>query len=402
MKKFISVISLNDNQIDNIKKEVALTKRAIESKTLNDLLKDNYNVLTDSNISKNILLEVFTNLVNKSKKPKLNISKQWIQLLESVDKIIKLLYNNNSTLEKVLTEFRRVIKEKYGDDSELYKQSIYKTGISQAESLQKKKDYKDSVLLKNLNRDDLEIFYTDEIENVIYEMSKSSNFLKKTIAVLLSTGSRLIEVLKVGKFEIVDENHINFSSLAKNDDNSKIVKRPLNFLNSKEVIDLINQIRNGLRLDDDNKIISDRYNSQINRFVKKLFLDRPLTTHKLRYIAANIAYILHGGYATPNSWIQQYLGHRNGETTKTYENINIKLRNTNIKEKEEIKEEIKEEELINENNFRNPRHREPIEKKFERMDELKAYLKTKNITAGNNIFRKYGYGAMTINAYNKL
>jgi integrase len=432
MQRFINTFKeLTPANIKKIEREIVLgTRGGVLSNTLNSIIAKSYADIYNAKTTKAGLLKIWKNIIATSQNPREgSISRQWISLFETLDKVIKLLYPNEGSMEKVLTEFRRVIKEKYGATSEIYKQSIYKTGISRERSIQKRQEYADKVAAKNINRSELPAFYDDEIYKVIDENAASPNLLNNVVSVLLATGSRFIEVLKVSEYSATDkDNYIKIKGIAKDKGDqgydNKIVIRPLNRLTADQVIQLVKKIRNGLNLEGDNRTISDRYNTQMNRIVKNLFKDRPITTHKLRYIASNLAYLTYSRGAVENTFIQQYLGHTSGETTRTYQSINVKLRNApktnieadakiseliendkeNIKQHEELKREL--ENLKRDNRiyteFINPRHRTTQEQKLQKLKALWERAKKDNVSLTYNTLKKdYRYGSRIIDEFRK-
>lgn len=429
MQKFINTFKngLTPANVKKIQREVVLGRGQIISNTLNSIIAAQYpDVLLDSS-SKKILLKIYNDIISKAQQPREGgISRQWIALLETVDRVVKLLYTNEGSMEKVLTEFRRPLKVKYGINSEIYKQSIYKTGISRARSIQKRQEYQDKVSAKNIRRSELQPFYDDEIYRVIDDMAASPNSLNNVIAVLLATGSRFIEVLKVSQYSETDKaNYIKIKGIAKDRNDAgyenKIVIRPLNRLNSKQVIELVQKIRAELNLEGENRNISDRYNTQANRIVKNLFEGRPITLHKLRYISSNLAYLTYGKGAVENTYIQQYLGHTSGDTTRTYQSINVKLRNapkTNIEAEAKISELIDDQkrnqaehkelrEQINNFNrdriyteYINPKHRLSEEQKLEKLRALWDRARRDNVNLTYAMLKRdYHYGTRIISVF---
>jgi len=430
MEKFIKVFGNIEPQVQKkVKQETVLIKNgAIISSTLNEIIRKNYSEFNFT-ITKKNLLGIWRSIISKAQNPREgSISRSWIRLFETLDKVLKLLYHNKSTLEKVLTEFRRSVKEKYGSESEVYKQSIYKTGISKEESIRKRQNYADKITALNINRGELPIFYDDEIYKVIDEYKNKAG-LNKVIAVALATGSRIIEILKVSEyFETDKENYIRVKGVAKDKSDNEINKdktiiKPLNRLTSKELIDLVKTIRQDLNTAGSNKEVSGRYNTAINKIVKSLFKERLITSHKLRYIASNLAYLVYGNNSVENTWIQQYLGHTSGDTTRTYQNINVKLRHTiktsnkeaeakiselleakkqNEEEHKQLKEQIN---LLQNKKFYseyiNVRQRTK-EQKLQKLKELYEKAKQNNIYLTYRVLKsQYGYGSAILDDFYK-
>ena len=100
---------------------------------------------------------------------------------------------------------------------------------------------------------------------------------------------------------------------------------PLIRVNNSDIIKA-KSLRDKLDLSGDNTKISDRYNSQLNKIFRRIFGKDDTTSHKLSYISSNLAYLLYGDGSTGNVFVQNYLGHESGETSRTYQSINVKFR----------------------------------------------------------------------------
>jgi integrase len=271
------------------------------------------------------------------------------------------------------------------------------TGISKERSIEKKKAYAAKIADLNMKRASLPAFYSDEIYKAIEMNANSSNALNNAIAVLLATGSRFIEVLKVSEYSIVDERTIKVHGVAKNEEKDFTVTRPLNGLTAVQVVDLVGRIRSVLNLTGSNAEITDRYHSQASRLADGLFKDRKITLHKLRYIASNLAYLTYGNGAVENTWVQKYLGHASGDTTKTYQCINVALRNPVDEAPAVVVQNVKYPEFIN------PKHRTTKEKKIELLTALHERAHNDGVKLTYSMLKKdYRFGSSTIDAFRLL
>jgi integrase len=366
-------------------------------------------------------------------------------LFPELDKIIKTLYPNENTSEGVFTEFRKPLRQKYGDKSEIYIQSTHKLGVSRERSIQRKEDYKAKVASKGLMRRQQTPFYDDEIYSVIDKAIDSTNPLEQAIAVMLCTGSRGIEVLKVSTYNETDqEGFIKVKGIAKDRGNrgyaNKVLIRPVIRCSAKQIVDAVKQLRSKLDVTGENDKVSDRYNSQINKLVKKFFPKQQPTSHKMRYISSNLAYLLFGEGGTENTYIQNYLGHEEGNTSRTYQSINVKLRNRidtpseleakiselehdskqNKEEHTKIKEEIKQidtqhkqpiSRVMNVNRsvrypqFVNPGNRgdQAEARRIELLTQLfKAAKKDKVSMSYRELKKTYNFGSNTLTKFNQM
>ena len=423
--------------------------------------------------SKDYLLRVWNEVIGAAARPRNDqaISRTYLNLFTALDPVVKMLYPNENTAETIFVEFRKPVRQRFGDKSEVYKQSTYILGVSRERAIQRREEYANRVAQKGLNRRELKPIYDDEIYRAIDEGYASVDPIYNVLAVMLATASRFIEVLKVSsysKLSQVDEEPYNIAlpgefikitGIAKDRANrgyeNKVVIRGLVRLTAKQVIDKVGYIRKKLNLTGDNDAITGRYNTQANARVKKLFPEHPdLTTHKMRYIAANMAYLLYGNNGVENTFIQQHLGHEDGSVSRTYQSINLRLRSapdptsgnnrtdaqyselkqdlgqfkqTNANEHEEIRHEIADiaaegKVVLESGGFRkrNPHHAyQPITKvdfpglvnppqrigmpeQFKLLDQLLQKYKQKNMLPKQNDLKKfYKFGSATLTAYYK-
>ncbi len=336
MEKFIQLV----NKISKAKwtKIQAESKKGTgKSETLNDILEDQYEEHSGTQNTKNLLMKIWKDIIQNASQGREvgGITRIWIRLFEALDKVIKALFTNENTSENVFVQFRKPVRQKYGDKSQIYIKSTHIMGVSRERSNQRKEEYQNKVAEKGLNRRNLKPIYDDEIYNAIDVGINSSDPLEKAISVMLNTGSRSIEVFKVSTYSEMKDNpsFINIKGIAKDRSKkgyeNKVIIRPLINVNADQIINAVKYIRDNLNLDGDNDAISSRYNQTLNKRMKKLFPEHPeLTAHKCRYIAGQMAYLLYGQGGTENSYIQQFLGHEDGATSKTYQSINVKLRHS--------------------------------------------------------------------------
>lgn len=409
------------------------------SDTLNVIIEEFYDEYKNIDNSGKIIFNIWSNTINKTTKPRniAGISRTWLKMFELTDKLLKALYSNENTNEVVVSSYRKVVRDKYGDDSEIYKQSIYKMGVTQARSIERKKEYEAKVSERGATRRNLKPIYDDQIYDIIDKTINSDNPIEKLIAVLLTTGSRQIEVLKISKYEEVKEvkddddiEYIKITGIAKDKAKqgfeNKVIFRPLFGVTAKQIIDSVKFIRQNLVIPNDNRAITSKFNNRINKKVKKYFEGYDyITAHKLRYIAPQMAYLLYGKGSVENVFVQSYLGHQDGSTSRSYQAVNVQIRNLNNNvNNEEIKQlksqinklNIKEvqhnkihKQLKNEitdiknpnnglpeyNKFKNPKIRGFNFKKL--LTNLIKYLIENDIYFTQRMLRRYGYGGRVIN-----
>lgn len=435
MNTFIKNINELLKKEEQIKKDILNSKKVKNSSTINNFMKSKYPELypDDCKNTNKCLLIVWNYIINKASKPRNenSISRLWIKLFQTMDKLFKLIYTNKNTISTNLGDYRKPIRNKFGQNSEIYKQSVYLMGLTQAESLQRREDYSNQVKARNADRESLDVFFDDDIYKVMDQTINSSNPQDRIVAVILAVGSRLIEVLKVSKYEESkdNDNFIKITGIAKDRGNlgyeDKVIIRPIIRFTAKQIIEAVDYIRKNLTIEGDNSKISDKYNSSVNKRVKK-YLNT--TSHKLRAISARLSYLLYGRGGVENTYVQEYLGHSSGEVSKSYQNVNVKLRNavnlsgddvktaiSELKEDSKMnKEEHKElEKKIDKNvpvldgsipvlkEFKNPRTKRNRDQQLELLRNLFKELDKlgyKNIKQ-SDIKRLYGYGSSILTEF---
>jgi hypothetical protein len=305
--------------------------RPVNSPTLNFYLREAFGLKSMSKDAhtRQILFEAWERLVANSPRcsetKQDSVSNMWIRRFKALDSILKLMYREQETLLSHLGKFRKVIKNRFGARSELYRQCIWSTGISREESLARRATYMENVIDKGMKRGDMEPIYSDDIKALMAECCTSKKAIDRCIAIMLATASRYSECVLVSQYMPVPgidpheaERYVLIRGIAKcKDPNSKSIIRPLVFMSLTELLGHVAYVRARIKTPNTFPI-----NLRLKRVVLR---GKPLTSHKLRYISANLAYLLHGNGATPGIWIQRHLGHESGETTRIYQSINVQL-----------------------------------------------------------------------------
>jgi integrase len=369
---------LNSVNPDIVRDETKNQKNIKSSQTLNEILKNNYSNLSNSKSSSKLLIEAW-NIALKNLAVSGFVSRSWNALFKAITKIGDALYPNLKTASSFYTELRKPIRAKFKDEHPIYIASKNIMGITQKDSLALKEAYKNNVEIRNTNRNNLIPFYVEQILDLINHLKQfylnesdtegDNNIFELALAVLLATGSRSIELFKVSKYQAVEDNpnQINIKGIAKDRGNnnlgSAVIHRNLVGLNSSQVIDFVNKIRNKLKFSDlDNKKVKEKTNKKLNemmiKYIHPILIEnagdkvntdefkqqlKNTTAHKTRYIFGNASFLIHGKPLNIpyESYLQRQLGHLNPNTTRSYLGINMKFRNELINGgNEELKELI--------------------------------------------------------------
>jgi hypothetical protein len=328
-----------------------------QSGIIQEILRDKYPVLVNGMKStKASLLAIWNSIISKAPR---KYSRSWQKLFTALDDLLNILYSNESTRESTLTNFRSPIRDRMKADANfdpnIYTQSTHVMGITQARSIERKREYADKVKARNTNRGTLTPIYIEQIYDVIDKLIDSENVWELSIAVLLATGSRSVELYKVSKYEEIagDQNRVRIIGLAKDKGGNGLenvtLTRYLVRLTAKQVVDTVKIIRSKVNVTGlTNTHVSEKTNRQLNKAFKvnihPLFLEnaspgkretdefkaqiKSLTSHKTRYISGNASYQIYGmpKQIPEETYLQANYGHLSGESTKSYLAVIVRFR----------------------------------------------------------------------------
>ena len=379
---------------------------------------------------KTYLLSVFNSVVSAANVRTDAPSRYWIEIFKLIDKIIRNYYSNDNSYVTAISDFRGVIKTRFGQKSEFYKSMVALTGLSREETIQRNARYNEQVDEKNLNRRDMPVIFDTEIYDVMNKCLYSNDRFDKVLLVILATASRTIEAFDISTYSQGNKgpNYIKIEGLAKErNDDVTTIERPLIKLDAETLINIVNAYRNELDLEGINNQIGNRYNHLLNERVRYYFPGKGITAHKCRYIAANLAYLLYGKNSVENTWIQKYLGHKSGQTTKTYQSINVQLAAaplpSNLNEVKTAIAELKASAIVNEQEHKEikndiqvvqnkPNHiftefinvntKNNREFKMDKLTKLARALRDNGIKMSQSLLKKeYHYGGSTVGEFYK-
>jgi hypothetical protein len=302
--------------------------------------------------SKAMLLAIWNHtLIRAAKK----MSRTWSKLMTELNTTLFLLYSNENSRETATSMFRKPLKYAAAHDAnfdkEIYIQSTHILGVSQERALARKLEYKDKVKARNANRGELVPIYIEQIYEIIDKLILSNNAYELSIAVLLATGSRSVELYKVSTYEEMNEVYrIRVIGIAKDKSDNNLANvvlvRNLVRLTGKQVVDAVHKIRTKLGTEKlTNAQISNKTNTALNKKFREHIVPifeknagdradseefkeqlKTLTSHKLRYIGGNASYQIYGRPKNipETSYLQNEYGHLNAESTKSYLAIAVK------------------------------------------------------------------------------
>jgi integrase len=184
------------------------------------------------------------------------------------------------------------------------------------------------------NNNDVQSFSVQQIEHVVKDLTKSNDQTDKILLLMLQSGMRLIEVLRVARVRPSQQaNYAVFTHLAKQKKNSKStrVDKPLLFTDYKTFERDLASVRNYVRRDTagkepsmTNKELTNHFNHSVNMRVRK-HLGGNYTSHIARKIYGSLSYKKHGDPQTTslNAWLERVLGHKSITTSLSYSNVQV-------------------------------------------------------------------------------
>ena len=244
-------------------------------------------------------------------------------------------------------QLRKILKERFGEESKIVKKH-YRFGISHEEHNLKQQVSKSNRKERLENR----IQVTDkEVQEILHKHSASDDVFDQVIAVMLATGSRIIEALRLSKFKRSDrgEDWIHITELAKKKEPVGI-NRPLIGLDADEFLELVKEMRKNLkkRYPDYDQLSNDdltkKVDARVNSRIKKMGLDGVDGSHTLRKFWAQFTYKMlpaeERKKLDPHQYIQNFLVHNSIDTSASYANVKISKGGVKIKGQQDIEKKF--------------------------------------------------------------
>lgn len=310
-----------DGEVEVVPSKESFFKR---SNTLNRLIIE---VFPNANIlgsSASTLLSVWKDEIAKQGTSNLQLFRQIFPLLQ---RLLIAIYPNEGSLASRIIAWRKPLKEKYGAQSDVHVLSMEKLGIPRERVQARREEYTNAV--REAVRERKTATFTEaDVMRVIKDGSLSNDIAKNIVAVLLATGSRLIECLKVSEFleEKGQPGLIRVVGTAKGRNTTpKVIVRPLVGLSATDVIDLVKHIRGAYDFSSlSNEKATMKVDASVNKAATEYF-GEPITAHKLRYIWASLAYQKFGGNVPEQEWLREMLGHTSADTSLIYTQMTVQL-----------------------------------------------------------------------------
>jgi hypothetical protein len=270
---------------------------------------------------------------------------------------------NVNYLSKRFQALRKILKERFGEKSAIYKLHYKSGGLTHEQHVDKEKQGK-------LNRDNRLANRTQIGENqareILNKTSASPDVYDNILALQLATGARFIEAVRVSSFKRVpySKNVVKVVGIAKRGEEGKHVDidRPIFGMDIDELLELQNHVRRELKqmYPGIDKLTNDQVDklllTNVNRRVKALAAAdesngdmSPLvgidSSHIMRKLYANMTHFelpdVNKAAMDKHHHIRTVLGHKNVETSASYANVKIK-KSVNISNHRDIEQKFAE------------------------------------------------------------
>ena len=250
--------------------------------------------------------------------------------LRYVNKVYRRIYKNISTLNKLISEIRKPIRVKYGRKDEKgrytpeYLASIELLHLTPKDDQRLKNNYRKKVKQKNMKQ---KVFSKSELYDMLNSYINSKKKYEVSVALLLSSGSRPIELFYKSTYEAVDPSSLKISNLAKQRDNqSKSVIRPC-LIDTDIFLQKLKYIRevfdNPLDKDD---VLQSHYTQGVKRAIKKYMgNNKNISAYLLRSLYGVLAHdrLEDSTTVNINMYISSILGHESVGTSFAYSSISL-------------------------------------------------------------------------------
>lgn len=377
--------------------------RSVKNIKDNNTLKDAI-IKYDNTINNKTGVRSLQLLVCKELKKGMN-DKTVIEMLKILNVLIPNISSSDATTQTAYLEIRKCIKSMYGTESPIVNSSYKIMRFDQDKWRENRAKYQAMVAERNNNKKQ----YSEDLIYGVMERIKNKttpSVEDLAIALQLSSGARIGEILTYADFKKIDKNTVQQKNILKAKDRDTIIK-PLVYYDASQFLDMLNKLRNKLQ-PEINKIkrkkethynVSQSHNGKINRKIRKYFdasNNNETTSHDLRKIYAAISYrdTADKAKVSEAAYLSDILGHAKDslDVSKSYSTVSIIKRDL-----EEAREDQKEnpEELVVPRNLVGVRDGLVME----RIAETARILRLKNMPVNNAVLRSYGYGGEVVKRY---
>jgi hypothetical protein len=285
----------------------------------------------------------------------LKVSKTDIRVVLSLLSVLGTkFYEKIKSRDVFYTKIRKPILEKYGKESNEYKQTLDLMKITKEQRTELNKNY--NKMVKDRNKDP-DIFYSKDILNIIEKTRDDPDWAKQAVGLMIAYGGRPVEVISMNTFKIDKnkKNYIIIENIAKKraDKKDTVGHRPLIGYKPKDFIVAVNDLRDKLK---DKKIFietgSDKGQMQksVSNNIKKsmavlfqgLVSPSKIKASLCRKLYGNMSHLLYGGHINLNVWLGDVLSHDSEDKATSFSYSTVKVLEGTQESQKDKKTEISE------------------------------------------------------------
>lgn len=239
----------------------------------------------------------------------------------------RMVIGNINSFDQFLTKARKAWPTSLRTDPKIIRKALSLTESERNEKVRRQ------AVAKHKMQDNVENIKSDVVLHAIEEIRDAETVNEAVILCMLTTGRRMVEVLKVTGIppESKTVDHIIIDKVGK--DKKGLINNlevPLIGIKYPELVKAWKKVRDYIESKGDsnktNEELTNKYNPRVNRRIARLFpsIKKP-TSHTMRKIYGAMAYRLYGGTQTRNRYIGRVLGHvPDSSATQNYTVVKIR------------------------------------------------------------------------------
>lgn len=246
-------------------------------------------------------------------------------------------YDVVTSKDMFYTKIRKPILEEYGKNSKQYKETLDLMKITKEERTKLTLDYKAKVRNSNKER---KTYYSEDLLKIIEETKDSDDWAQVSIGLMLSSGTRPIELLNKNNFKVdpsKDNTHVIVSGIAKKRKGKEhiVTTRPIIGYTAIDFVEAVNKFRKSIfsrilciETGSNQGQLKKSNTSLISSRLNKYFPNDPEITPKtLRKLYGNLAYVMYGETQNLNVFLGSVLSHDENdlETSFSYSTLIVVL-----------------------------------------------------------------------------
>jgi len=255
-----------------------------------------------------------------------------VYIMPKLQEMMPIIFKNAYTRQNAYVTLRKILRSKFSEEKLIldHIQSYFHIGKLTHARLSVKyaqKVYDQHQIQTKISDDDL--------YEICFNLWKSVDWKDKMILVSLASGARMIEIARLTVFETDGLKTVKVSNLAKKRRGTFTLVRPVHFMTSNALVQLVEGIREELKKEISNydlmtnSELSQRISPRLQKRVKEKVIinGNTITFHKLRSLYAEWAWhnVKDKTTLSQTAYMSQILGHKPGSLTTALSYQNYKV-----------------------------------------------------------------------------